>query len=403
MDITDPVHGADDRSLNVGAEQLRRLQRVTDAALAHLELDELLPELLARICEILEADTCAVLILDEEREELVARAAIGIEEEVEAGVRIPLGRGFAGRVAAERRAILLPDVDHAHVLNPILRQKGIKTLLGVPLIIHDHVIGVLHIGTLVPRAFEQNDVDLLQLVGDRAALAIEKARAHARVLELDQMKLNFVTVASHELRTPATSVYGVLATLDERWDDLPDEAKRMLARSGHEQAARLRRLLEQLLDLSQLDSRVAPIEPKPIPLHQAVSELVSSIYVNGDATDVRLEIPDDLTILADPVVIERVVSNLLVNASRYGRPPVVVSAELRDTYFRLAVEDEGAGVPAELEGRLFERFERGPDAQGTGLGLSIARAYAKVHGGDLVYDPRSRGARFELILPRGGY
>ena len=112
-----------------------KLQALTDAALAHLELEALLATLLVRVREILEVDTCAVLLLDEEANELVARAAVGIEEEVEQGVRIPVGRGFAGRVAADRRPVVLDDVDHADVLNPILREKGIKSMLGVPLLV----------------------------------------------------------------------------------------------------------------------------------------------------------------------------------------------------------------------------------------------------------------------------
>ena len=107
-------------------ERLEHVQAVTDAALAYLELDELLAVLLPRIRTILNADTCAVLLLDVDANELVARAAIGIEEEVERGVRIPVGRGFAGRVAAKRRPVVLDDVDHADVLNPILREKGIR-------------------------------------------------------------------------------------------------------------------------------------------------------------------------------------------------------------------------------------------------------------------------------------
>jgi signal transduction histidine kinase len=385
--------------LTTDLEQLRRLQLVSDAALAHLNLDELLAQLLTRIADILETDTCAVLLLDRENRQLVARAAVGIEEEVEQGVRIPLGRGFAGRVAAQRRPIVLPDVDHADVLNPILREKGIKSLLGVPLVVQDHAIGVLHVGTLSPRRFEQWDVNLLQLVADRVAIAIERARAHERALQLDEMKLNFVAVASHELRTPTASVYGVLATLDERWEDLSEEQKRTLSASGHEQAERLRLLLEQLLDLSRLDSRVTTIEPKPIVMRSLIGELVAQAYGTRAPEGVQLEIPDTLAAVADPVVIERVVSNLLVNASRYGRPPVVVSAEQRDQHLRIAVEDNGPGIPNGLEHRLFERFERGPEAKGSGLGLSIARAYARAHGGDVVYMPGRSGARFELVLP----
>ena len=113
------------------AEHVRRLQSVTDAALAYLQLDDLLRALLERTRLILEVDTCAILLLDEETDELVARAALGIEEEVEQGVRIPVGGGFAGRIAAEKRPVVLDDVDHAHVLNPILRAKGIKSMFGV--------------------------------------------------------------------------------------------------------------------------------------------------------------------------------------------------------------------------------------------------------------------------------
>src|SRR6478735_10239527 len=158
---------------NGDAERLRRIGLVTDAALSHLDLDELLGELLTRIRDVLDADTAAVLLRDDLRNELVARAAVGLEEEVEQGVRIPIGGGFAGRVAAEARPIVLDDVDHANVLNPILRQKGIKSMLGVPLIESGSVIGVLHVGTLVPRDFRKDEIELLQLVADRAALAIQ--------------------------------------------------------------------------------------------------------------------------------------------------------------------------------------------------------------------------------------
>ena len=85
--------------------------------------------------------------------DLVAQAAKGIEEEVEQGVRIPVGRGFAGRIAAERHSVAIEDVDHADILNPILREKGIRSLLGVPLLVEGRVIGVLHVGTLTSRHF----------------------------------------------------------------------------------------------------------------------------------------------------------------------------------------------------------------------------------------------------------
>jgi sigma-B regulation protein RsbU (phosphoserine phosphatase) len=153
-------------------EHLRRIQAVTHASLAHLEVDELLDTLLERVREILQADTEAILLIDRTSQEMVATAAKGIEEEVRSGVRIPIGQGFAGRVAAERRAVMLDTVDRTTVRNPILVDIGIRSLLGVPLIADGDLIGVLHVGTLGSKSFTEQDAELLQLVADRAALAI---------------------------------------------------------------------------------------------------------------------------------------------------------------------------------------------------------------------------------------
>ena len=170
---------------------LQALQRVTEPGLSYLPLDQLLTELLDRMTEILDADTAAFLLLDEDGDELVATAAKGIEEEVVQGVRIPVGRGFAGRIAAQRQAVRVEDVDHADILNPILRERGIRSLLGVPLLVEGDVIGVLHVGTLTPRLFTDDDAELLQLAADRAATSIERARAfHQRgVVEALQQSL----------------------------------------------------------------------------------------------------------------------------------------------------------------------------------------------------------------------
>src|SRR4051794_27646823 len=123
-----------DPDLDQEAEQLRRIQSVTEASLAHLEIDELLDTLLERVQELLEVDTAAILLIDRSSHEMVATAAKGLEEEVRSGVRIPIGQGFAGRVAAERRAVILDKVDHTNVRNSILLDIGIRSLLGVPLV-----------------------------------------------------------------------------------------------------------------------------------------------------------------------------------------------------------------------------------------------------------------------------
>ena len=165
-----------DASALAPVEHIRDLARISDPALSELGFDRLLDELLVRVRELLGVDTAAILLLDHNTDELVARAAKGIEEEVEQGVRIPLGVGFAGRIARQRVAIYIADVDHADIMNPILREKGISSLLGVPLIVEGDLIGVLHVGSLVPRVFDARDLSVLELAAARAAPAIERAR-----------------------------------------------------------------------------------------------------------------------------------------------------------------------------------------------------------------------------------
>ena len=160
-------------------ERLRWLEAVTDAGLAQLTVDRLLDELLDKVRELMAVDTAAVLLLDPSRQFLVATAARGIEEEVHQGVRIPLGRGFAGRIAKERHWVAIDHVDHSNVLNPILREKGIASLLGVPLLAGGAVLGVLHVGTLTPRMFTEQDAQLLQMVADRAATAAQSRMSRA--------------------------------------------------------------------------------------------------------------------------------------------------------------------------------------------------------------------------------
>jgi sigma-B regulation protein RsbU (phosphoserine phosphatase) len=156
--------------------QLRRIESVTDAALAHLNVEDLLVELLDRVRELLEVDTAAVLLLDSSGQQLVATVARGIEAEVRQGIRIPLGKGFAGRIAAEKQPVIIEQVDHTNVLNPVLLEHGICSLLGVPLLSSGTVLGVLHVGTLVPRGFTDDDVSLLQIVADRVAFATQSRR-----------------------------------------------------------------------------------------------------------------------------------------------------------------------------------------------------------------------------------
>ncbi|TML75505.1 MAG: GAF domain-containing protein, partial [Actinobacteria bacterium] len=209
-------------------ERLRALQVVTDTALAHLSHGDLLDELLDRVRSILGADTAAVLLLDEDAKEVVIRAAKGLEEEVERGVRIPVGRGFAGRIAAERRPVFLPEVTADRVVNPILLEKGIRSLLGVPLLMEGRVLGVLHVGTLKPREFTDSDAELLQLAGDRIAMVIE----HLKLYESERRaRADAERVAEQirRLQSVTDVALGNLAHPDELMDRVLERVREVLS------------------------------------------------------------------------------------------------------------------------------------------------------------------------------
>ncbi len=168
--------------------RLRVLEAVTDSALRELDLEKLLEVLLRRVHELFAIDTATVLLTDPSGQQLVTKATIGLEEEIFQGVRIPVGMGFAGRVAHFREPVRLEHVDRSTVVNPLLWERGLQSLVGVPMVAQGDLTGVLHIGSTTARRFTDDEVELLQLVADRLATAAHahrsrSARAAAAVLQ----------------------------------------------------------------------------------------------------------------------------------------------------------------------------------------------------------------------------
>jgi len=175
-------------------DQLEALLSVTDAALARLDIDDLLTELTARIRGLMDTDTATILLLDPTGRELVATAATGLEEEVRQGVRIPVGEGFAGTIVATGQPLVIDHVDRTTVINPILIEEHIAAMAGVPITAGGQLLGVLHVGSRQPRQFTDDHIELLRLVADRAGMA-----AQARLSRLERR----TTVALQRSLLPA--------------------------------------------------------------------------------------------------------------------------------------------------------------------------------------------------------
>jgi signal transduction histidine kinase len=260
--------------------------------------------------------------------------------------------------------------------------------------------------------FGADDLAAARAVGELTLLALDRARlfsqerdARVTLERANRLMTNFVALAAHELRTPVTTIAGSAETLRVRGDALTAEQTHALIDALASESARMRRLVEQLLDLSRLDAEAIEITPQPLPLRERIDEIVATA-VGDHPEDVDVEVDPALVVEADPSALERIVGNLVTNALRYGAAPIVVSAERSDNHLRVRVTDRGPGVADEFVPDLFERFTRhgraaGP-VTGTGLGLAIARAYARAHHGDLLYTgSNGGGAAFELVLPQG--
>ena len=271
-------------------------------------------------------------------------------------------------------------------------------------------------GTLVVRTstfapfFGAEERKLLTSLGSLTSLALDRARlfaqertARAALERADELKSEFVALAAHELRSPVGAIYGLSETLVARKHQLSAEQITELELSLTQQIRRLRELVEQLLDLSRLDAGAVQIKPRRVRVRECLEEIVHTVSPL-ESVPIGIDVDPNLEAEVDAHALDRIVSNLILNACRYGAPPVMVSAAQEGELLRVTVQDRGPGVPAEFVPLLFDRFARSAasasSSPGTGLGLAIARSYARAHSGEVSYRPAaSSGAVFELTLP----
>jgi signal transduction histidine kinase len=242
---------------------------------------------------------------------------------------------------------------------------------------------------------------LALLLREEERLRRELDLRNERLLELDRMKDGFVASVSHELRTPLTSIRGFTTTMSERWDQLTDDDKLAFLRTIDTQAKRLNRLVDTVLMLSKIQAgrMTGAREPLDVadPARDAVEEL---------GLDVKVEVSGETAALveADPDHIYQIFVNLLVNARRYGAPPIRIRIESDERDVTVRVSDEGAGVPADFVPHLFDDFTQAPSAgrtQGSGLGLAIVKGLVETSGGEVWYERlQPRGACFVVRLRR---
>lgn len=398
------------------SETIRRLQSITDTALWTLALDELLREMLTRAQDLLGGDAAAILLVTADGKYLAGRIALGIEEE--ATVRVPMGSGIAGRIAASRQPLVVDDLSKQEVVSSILIEN-VCSLVGVPLMVDDRVIGVIHVDTRETHRFTAADVNLLQLAADRMAMAIERARLYEREqrarLEAEtanRMKDDFLATISHELRSPLNSILGWVTLLRE--GGLSEEATASALQTVERSARAQNRIINDLLDVSRIINGQLRLNVRTMELASIIEAGIEAIRPAAAAKGIRVSLaldPKVGAITGDSDRLQQVVWNLVSNAIKFTPRGGVVEVRLRrlEGYVELAVSDTGAGISPEFLPFVFDRFRQADSSTtrkqgGLGLGLAIVRHLVELHGGTVYAESEGagKGSVFVVRLPVSG-
>jgi signal transduction histidine kinase len=402
-------------------EQLRFLHEVARLATTARTWDELLETVVDRTRDVLHADVSSLYLLDRDGAYLTLAATNGLDRFQIGRARVPFGEGVTGRVAAERKPLMIEDVrsDPRFLwVRGIDQRRFVASMLSVPLTWHDQTVAVLNVQTEAPRAFTDADVAQLGAVADLLAGIIEKGRqqteAEARVVALkaiDEARSELIALVTHELRTPLAVVRAYADLLAEepplRGRESRDVARRETRATWHratlEQIERLDRLVDSIL----ASVRVVPEGPAsvtPVDLRAIVDEVIQSLGPILGQHKVEIVPSVRLHALADPPRLHQILEHLVENAVKYAPPETAIRIDwsLNEGVVQLGISDEGPGIPDEWRERIFEPYARRDThtARGSGIGLYAAKRLGESMGARLWCEPaRPHGARFVVALP----
>ena len=384
-------------------KEVAALLTVGKAVNSVLNLTQVLDIILSSALELLGAESGSIMLL-EQPDELRAVCVRGNDRARDARERV--GEGIAGFVAEHREPLLISGTASKDSFrNLVAHDEPVESALSVPLVNRGEVLGVLNVSATSDREFTEYDLRALGLFAEHAAVSIANARlyeaerAHVtELVELDQMKSEFIATCSHELRTPLTSILGSVQTLRLRTLEPEIEADFLhtIERQGH----RLLRLIEEILDV-QRSASGPQLVTAPIELAALIDQVVRTQASLG--REVTTRVAPKVVVHADAEAMERVLINLVDNAFVHGSGPVDVEAvEEGGGLARLSVLDRGPGIPPSDATRVFDRFSRGAlvTAPGMGLGLYLVKTLVERQGGYVTVGERpGGGAAFHVLLP----
>ncbi|HCJ66502.1 MAG TPA: hypothetical protein DHV62_04055 [Elusimicrobia bacterium] len=416
--------------------ELKALYETAQVAIALRPAKDILYTILKNACEVLGGDAGSIMLYDEKNKTLSVEVGIGLDKQAYEEI-VKVGERVSGWVIAHREPILLINgLKNDSRFKDLKSRLDIKSALSVPLLYREEVIGVVNLNTLKERFFTENELKLLIIFADVAAVTIENMRAYQalekanlELQQLDKLKSEFVATASHELRTPLMNFRTALDILSKEKDiflasqQSSDKRENRIFEILHKNTQRMEELVTQILDFTRIEAGLFKIVLKEFSLPELINETVESFSLLAEKKSINLkvEITQDVgKIDADRERIHQVMSNLLSNAIKftpYGGK-VEIRAVRKDgtttpkriiiPEIEVSVKDTGVGIPAQEKEKIFDRFYRVDtsltrETGGFGLGLTISRHIVEAHHGKIWVDSpppgESKGSRFCFTLP----
>ena len=404
--------------------ELRALGEVGQAVSSTLDLETVLHTIVTRATQLTGMDGGSIYEYDEAREEFHLHTADRLPDELAEALRAtPMrkGEGALGRMALTGEPVAISDIGDETVyqsrVRDLLVALGFRSLLAVPLVRDDQILGGIAVNRKAPGGFAPEVVALLQTFAAQSALAIQNARLFrelehkSRELETaSRHKSEFLANMSHELRTPLNAIIGFSEVLHERlFGDVNDKQAEYLAdilASGRHLLA----LINDILDLSKVEAGRMELDRADFDLPAAIGNALSLVRERAQRRGIALASTFDPaigTIHADERKVKQVLLNLLSNALKFTPEggAIGVRAGVEGAFVEVAVSDTGVGISPEDQAAVFEEFRQvgaaSKKVEGTGLGLAISRKFVELHGGTIrVESELGRGATFAFTLPR---
>lgn len=403
------------------AHYLKALHEVALALSGKVNIEEALREVATRAMELLDGHRATVRLLDEATGKFRFRCIVGSDTSLDPSLAA-LGAGAAA--ARERRVVVVNDLTKSPY-SSVVRHTGTVSVIAAPLLLGDRVLGSMSVSSATPHRWREDDAELLALFANQVAVALENAQLYRKATEraerlaalkdqleeLDRLKSEFIANVSHELRTPLGHIKGCATSLlrqDVRFDEA---TQREFLSIINEESDRLRRLIDELLDTSQIEAGALRLQYDTVRLSELIPQVAARAPRCTGWTDrhrLIVRVPDTLPpVAADPQRIDHVLTNLIENAIKYSPNggTVTITARTEGRWIVVEVSDEGIGIPPDQLPHIFDRFycvpqPRGRRPHGTGLGLYICRGIIEAHGGTIeALSGGERGTTLRFTLP----